>query len=125
MPDAPSPAWLARHADDDFCYLTTHGRRSDNSHTIEIWFGVANGTLYLLSGGRDRADWVCNLRADPSVQVRIQDETYPGTARELTDPAEDTLARELLVAKYTGRGDDPLEDWGRTSLPIAIDFPST
>lgn len=124
MPDDSPAAWLARHADENFCYLTTRGRRTGNPHTIEIWFGVANDTLYLLSGSRDRADWVRNLRSDPSVQVRIQDETYPGTARDVTAPAEDALARQLLVTKYTGRGDDPLDEWGRTSLPIAVDFPA-
>lgn len=43
-------------ADDDFCYLTTTGRRSGRSHTIEIWFALSGHTLYLLSGGRDRSD---------------------------------------------------------------------
>jgi hypothetical protein len=42
---------------------------------------------------------------------------------QVIDPnaAEDQLARELLVAKYADSEDD-LEEWGRDSLPIVIDF---
>jgi hypothetical protein len=39
-----------RLAGEDFCYLTTVGRRSGKAHTIEIWFALENGKLYLLSG---------------------------------------------------------------------------
>jgi len=42
---------FARLASEDFCYLTTVGRRTGTRHTIEIWFARENGTLYLLSGG--------------------------------------------------------------------------
>ena len=37
-----------RLAGEDFCYLTTVGRRSGKRHTIEIWFARENGALYLL-----------------------------------------------------------------------------
>ena len=36
--------WLRQHAADDFCYLTTTGRRTGNPHEIEIWFAVDPGT---------------------------------------------------------------------------------
>jgi hypothetical protein len=29
-----------RLADEDFCYLTTTGRKSGKPHESEIWFGV-------------------------------------------------------------------------------------
>ncbi len=35
--------------------------------------------------------------------------------------AEDHLARELLVSKYKD-SEDNLEQWGRTSLPVVIEF---
>ena len=47
-----------RLADQDFAYLTTIGRRTGKAHTIEIWFGLQDGRMYMLSGGDDRADWV-------------------------------------------------------------------
>jgi hypothetical protein len=66
---------LAAHADDDFCYLTTRGRVTGHPHEIEIWFALGpasdGATLYLMSGGDDRSDWVRNLLAEHAVTVRI------------------------------------------------------
>lgn len=104
-----------------FCFLTTTGRRSGDPHRIEIWFAVHDGTIYLLSGGRDRSDWVRNTIASPQVSVELGDEVRTGTARLVTpDTDEDRLARRLLVEKYRSSGDD-LVSWGRTSLAVAID----
>ena len=50
-----------RLADNDFAYLTTTGRRTGKEHTIEIWFALHEGRIYMLSGGGDRADWVAEL----------------------------------------------------------------
>ncbi|MFL5767818.1 MAG: nitroreductase family deazaflavin-dependent oxidoreductase [Actinomycetota bacterium] len=105
----------------DYCYLTTRGRVTGKPHTIEIWFGVENDTLYLLSGGRDGSDWVKNLIAEPAVQVRIGDGTYEATARVVEDSDEDVLARRLLLEKYSPRNSG-LDGWGKSSLPIALDL---
>lgn len=117
-----SAPWPARCASDPFLYLTTVGRRTGRPHRIEIWFAVHDDRLYLLSGGRDSADWVRNLQAHPTVTVDLGGETHTGTAR-LLEPAtpEDHLARELLVTKYADDQDD-LTIWGQTSLPVVINF---
>jgi deazaflavin-dependent oxidoreductase (nitroreductase family) len=104
----------------DYCYLTTVGRMSGRPHQIEIWFALRDGIVYLLSGGSDRSDWVKNLVADPRVSIRLGEETRATTARVVTDPDEDAIARRLLVEKYTPRYSGGLEGWGRTSLPIAV-----
>jgi deazaflavin-dependent oxidoreductase (nitroreductase family) len=111
-------------AEEDFCYLTTTGRRTGEPHTIEIWFGAENGaTIYLLSGGGDRSDWVKNLRADPSVHVRIGDREWNGRARSVQDEAEEGQARRLLASKYQGwREGKPLSGWASTALPVVIDL---
>jgi deazaflavin-dependent oxidoreductase (nitroreductase family) len=107
---------------DDFCYLTTRGRVSGRAHTIEIWFALNAGAVYMLAGGRDSSDWVKNLMRNPAVTVRIRDCTYAGRARVVERPDEDALARRLVVAKYQpGYGED-LTDWGRDSLPVAVDL---
>jgi hypothetical protein len=36
---------------------------------------------------------------------------------------EDAVARRLLVEKYRSRDRSDLTEWGRTSLPVAIDWP--
>jgi deazaflavin-dependent oxidoreductase (nitroreductase family) len=110
-------------ADQDFCYLTTAGRRSGLERTIEIWFAAEGSTLYLLSGGRDRSDWVKNIRRDPRVSVQIRRRTYNGRARIIEDAADDAYARRLLAAKYEGWTEGKrLSGWARTSLPVAIDL---
>ncbi len=115
--------WLARWASEPYAHLTTIGRRTGRPHRIEIWFAAQDGRVYLLSGGRERADWVRNLQANPQVTVELGDETHAGAARVLeAGPAEDRCARELLVAKY--REGDDLDEWGRTALPVVIEFPA-
>ena len=116
----PDPVLAA----EQYCYLTTTGRVTGNPHIIEIWFALHAGVVYLMAGGRTRADWVRNLQRNPAVALRIRDQAFAGRARVI-DPAadEDAFARRLLVAKYanTGYGGD-LSGWGRTSLPVAIEF---
>lgn len=111
-------------AAEEYCYLTTTGRVSGRTHTIEIWFALEGRTLYLLSGGGDRSDWVRNLIAVPEVTVRLGDETFPGRARIVSTPAEDERARTLVHDKYrAGYGGD-LSGWRRRSLPVAVDIGS-
>ena len=110
-------------ADVPFCYLTTLGRRTGRRHEIEIWFVAEGRTLYLLAGGRHRADWVRNLRATPAVEVRVGRGRYGATAR-VVEPRtdEDALARRLLLAKYQAPGADDLERWGASALAVALDL---
>ncbi len=109
-------------AAEPYCYLTTTGRVSGEPRTIEIWFAIEGKTLYLLSGGRDRSHWVRNTRRTPVVSVRIGDQHLAGEARVVTDDAEDALARRLLLEKYAPGYERDLTEWGRTSLPVAIDL---
>ena len=106
-----------------YCYLTTTGRNSGEPREIEIWFGLHGASLYLMSGGRDRSHWVRNLREDPAVTVRIGELTLAGRAREVAaESEEDAVVREMLVAKYNPGYERDLTEWGRSSLPIAIEF---
>jgi deazaflavin-dependent oxidoreductase (nitroreductase family) len=107
----------------DYCYLTTTGRHSGEAHRIEIWFALADGVVYLLSGGGERSDWVRNLVVSPDVVLEIGAEKRTTKARVVTDAAEDELARRIVVEKYRPRYRGDLDDWGRTSLPIAISWP--
>jgi deazaflavin-dependent oxidoreductase (nitroreductase family) len=116
------PALEPAVADEDYCYLTTTGRVSGEPREIEIWFGLDGATVYLLSGGGDRSNWVRNLRRDPAVTVRIAGTTWPGRARIVEDADEDERARTLLVDKYTPGYSGNLDDWRRRSLPVAIDL---
>jgi deazaflavin-dependent oxidoreductase (nitroreductase family) len=134
-----TPDWSAL-AQEQYCYLTTTGRASGEPREIEIWFALvglheewdseepgssARTIVYMLSGGRDRSNWVRNLMAEPRVSIRIASETLPGTARIVDDLDEDSLARRLLLGKYSAGYSGDLTDWGRRALPIAIDLDMT
>jgi deazaflavin-dependent oxidoreductase (nitroreductase family) len=107
------------------CYLETTGRVSARPHEIEIWFAADpddSGLLYLLSGGRDRSDWVRNIRRTPGVRVRVNGSVYRGAGRlvEQDDPV-DRRAREVVAGKYQDwRPGEPLSDWARTSRVVVV-----
>ncbi|HEX8053229.1 MAG TPA: nitroreductase family deazaflavin-dependent oxidoreductase [Thermoleophilaceae bacterium] len=108
-------------AGESYCYLTTTGRVSGEPREIEIWFALNGPTLYLLAGGRERANWVRNLRAEPRVSVRIGAVTAAAAARVVEDPEEDALARRLVHGKYAS-GPDDMPGWRDTALPVALDL---
>jgi deazaflavin-dependent oxidoreductase (nitroreductase family) len=116
-----------RLADESVCYLTTTGRVSGRPHTIEIWFALQGGVLYLLSGGGDRADWVKNIRKDRGVRIRVGSRTVGAKARIVRGGTkEDAAARELLDGKYMGwREGKRLSSWARGALPVAVDLAGT
>ena len=107
---------------EDYCYLTTTGRVTGNSHEIEIWFGVNKTTIYLLSGGMDKSDWVKNLLKNSSVTVRLAKHTFAGNARLVKEKEEELTARYRVAEKYqeweNGR---TLSEWARTALVVGID----
>lgn len=110
------------HVGATYGYLTTTGRRTGNPHTVEIWFAVHDGTVYLLSGSGGRSDWAHNLRANPNVTFGVEGTEYRGTARPVTDPEEDAAAREVVVAKYQPRYGGDLAEWRARSAPFAVDL---
>ncbi len=106
-----------------FCYVTTAGRNTGNPHTIEIWFGARDDSLYLLSGGGSRSDWVKNMRANPDVTVRVLDKDFSARARIVEDAEEDAAARRMLASKYQGwREGAEMSGWARSSLVVALDL---
>lgn len=110
---------LDRHAVID---LTTVGRATGRPHTIEIWFAHRESTIYMLSGGGDRSDWVRNLIHTPEVRVRAGGGEYRGTGRIVTDLHEERLARDAVHDKYVARYSGDLTRWREKALPIAIDL---
>ena len=99
------PKWLTEHAELECCDVTTTGRRSGNPHEIEIWFGVVDDIMYLISGNGPKADWYRNALAHPHVLVRLAGQTHRGVARDVDDPDERRLVGDVMGAKYPWDGD--------------------
>jgi deazaflavin-dependent oxidoreductase (nitroreductase family) len=104
------------------CHLTTIGRVSGLPRRIEIWFAIGGPTLYILSGGRDRADWVRNARRTPEVGIEIDGAAFRASARAVRDGEEDERARRLVHDKYAPGYGGGLERWRREALPMAFDL---
>lgn len=113
-----------RIAPEEFCYLATTGRKTGRPHTVELWYANRPGdtTLYILSGGGERSDWVRNLLQNPGVEVRIGTRTFRGKGRVVKSPEEDLLARKLVVSKYYRRDTLNTTGWEADALPVAIDL---
>jgi len=119
--------WLEPYADVECCYLTTAGRRTGQRHEIEIWFGLVEDTMYLISGNGPGADWFLNVQAEPSVTVRLDDERRHGVARVVTDPDERRRVGDVMGAKYVWEGDPAIgptySSWCYDVPAVAIEFP--
>lgn len=112
-------------AADDYCYLTTTGRRTGRPHRIEIWYAAQGDTLYLLAGGGRSSDWVRNLEADPAVVVELDGADRAARGRVLDGPgdeAEAERARTLVHDKYAPRQGGGLTGWRASALPVALDL---
>src|SRR3954462_13568777 len=113
-----------RLAGEDFAYLTTTGRRSGKPHRIEIWFAIEDGSLFLLSGGGDRADWVKNIPKGRDIRIQVGSRSTSARARIARAGAEDQRARELLDAKYMGwKTGKKLSSWARGATPVVVELP--
>jgi deazaflavin-dependent oxidoreductase (nitroreductase family) len=90
----------------DYLYLTTIGRRTGLERQIEIWFVAHEGRYYLVSEGRERAQWVQNIAANPHVTLQVGSrDAHPraALARSVDPDAEPELAaavRAKMDAKY-------------------------
>jgi hypothetical protein len=105
--------------------LTTVGRLSGRPHTIEIWFAYRQSTIYLLSGGAVRSDWVRNLIRTPGGRVRIGGVDLHGVGRVVVVPDDDRLARSAVHDECSARYSGDLTGWRDAALPIAIDLDSS
>jgi deazaflavin-dependent oxidoreductase (nitroreductase family) len=114
---------LSKLSTEEYCYLTTKGRKTGKPHEIEIWFGVHGNSIYLLSGGGGDSDWVKNLRADPHVTVRIGKQIFQGIALTKENSEEESIARPMLAAKYQSwKAEKPMSEWARTALVVGIEL---
>ncbi len=119
-------SWLSEHADLECCDIVTTGRVSGNPHEIEIWFGVIDGAMYVISGNGPDADWYRNMLANPGVTVKLAGEERAGRTRDVTDPGERRRCGDAMGAKYVWGGDPSIgltyEAWCYDVPAIAVDF---
>ena len=113
-----SPIDLAPFEKEEYCYLTTKGRKTGTPHEIEIWFVVYENSVYLMSGGMDRSDWVKNLLKDPNVTLRIAGQTFPAVASLLEDKVIEPMIRMAMAIKYDEWEGRSPSQWAQTALVV-------
>lgn len=118
MTGRPPAGLLTGWEQHQYCYLTTVGRVSGRPHTIEIWFVVHEGSVWLLTEPDGGTDWVRNLRREPRVGLRLGAVESDARA-EVVDVAPDAPVRGALAGRYAGQGDD-LDAWAAGALAVRV-----
>jgi deazaflavin-dependent oxidoreductase (nitroreductase family) len=116
------------YADLEVCRLITTGRRSGLPHDIEMWFGVVDQVVCMISGNGHGADWYRNALHTPRVTIRFGRSSHTGTARPAADGEERRRVGLEMTRKYGGWGgesDIGLEEdewtWRVPALMITIE----
>lgn len=85
--------------------MITIGRRTGRAHRVEIWFGVVDGDVCLLSGNGRGADWFANAMIDAHVRLIVGEVEFDGRARDVVDPSLRARIGQIMRAKYPWDGD--------------------
>jgi deazaflavin-dependent oxidoreductase (nitroreductase family) len=74
--------------------LTTTGRKSGEPRTSALIFGRDGDDLLLVAsqgGAPTHPNWYHNLTANPDVELQVQGDVFPATARTATDDEKSRL----------------------------------
>jgi len=107
------PLDLEDLANEQVLYLTTVGRKTALPREIEIWFVVHGDRLYLFAETREAANWVKNIRRNPTVAVRIGERRIEAKARVLDRHIDGHLWDEVTALGLRKYG------WG-DGLPVEL-----
>jgi deazaflavin-dependent oxidoreductase (nitroreductase family) len=115
---------LEKVASQKFIHLTTIGRRSGKPHTVELWFAVRNGRVFLSHEGKE-SDWIKNIKGNGQVSFEIGGRNFGGKARCLEDGTDEAWTGKVaLYEKYYGKATgDVIEDWFSLSRLLVIEAP--
>jgi deazaflavin-dependent oxidoreductase (nitroreductase family) len=103
-------------------YLTTVGRNTKKPHTVELWFAVVEGNVYLSHEGAN-TDWMKNILADDHVEFRIRDHRFRGRAKILENGESFEIGKNALYLKYYGKATkNKIDNWFSESKVIEISY---
>ncbi len=87
--------------EEHFLYLTTIGRKTGLPRQIEIWFVEHLGRYYMVSEGREQANWVKNLQQAPRVHFSVGTPSHTEAAVPTTPALGRVVAAERETALAT------------------------
>ena len=101
-------------------YLTTVGRVTGHRHTVELWFAVSEGNIFLSHEGSP-TDWIKNLRKTDHVEITIGSKRFTGRGRIVSEMDIFNRGKHALYLKYYGLAPaDVIDDWFSESSVIEI-----
>jgi len=101
-------------------HITTIGRKSGKVHTVELWFAVAGGAVYLSHEGA-RTDWMKNIDAHARVGVKVRKLTFEADAEVVKAGAPREEGKKALYEKYYGPASkEVIDDWFSLSQVIQV-----
>ena len=104
-------------------HLTSRGRRSGKTHTVEIWFALKNQKIYLSHEGKE-TDWMKNIKKNGHVSLEIGGKNFNGNAHYLEDGTEEAWTGKVaLYEKYYGKAtEEIIEDWFSLSRLLVVEI---
>jgi hypothetical protein len=109
-------------AEEKYLYLTTIGRKTGNSHMVELWFAVAMEKIYLSHEGA-YTDWMKNILKDNTVEFKIGSRRLKGKAHIYREGTGFEIGKHALYRKYYGEAsNDVVDDWFSESTVIEINL---
>jgi deazaflavin-dependent oxidoreductase (nitroreductase family) len=69
-----------------YLVITHTGRKSGLRHQTPVNYAVVNDEVYCAAGFGSISDWFRNIKANPQVEVWLQDSWWAGEAEEITSP---------------------------------------
>jgi deazaflavin-dependent oxidoreductase (nitroreductase family) len=80
--------------------LTTTGRRSGKKRVTPLQYERIGEDYYLGAARGLKADWVCNIQANPLVELRVGAKHIHGMAEIITDPSRFADFLEVRLQRH-------------------------
>ena len=100
--------------------LTTTGRNSGEPRTSALIFGRDGDDLLLVAsqgGAPTHPNWYHNLSANPDVEVQVEGDVFPATARTATD---DEKARLWSIMTEVWPNYDSYQERTDRQIPVVV-----
>jgi len=105
---------------EQFAYLTTIGRKTRKLHTVELWFALADGKIYLSHEGAT-TDWMRNITSNNRVGVKVGVAKLAAEAAVLEGGIAVKVGQRALYEKYYGpAAEATIDDWFELSKIIEL-----
>jgi deazaflavin-dependent oxidoreductase (nitroreductase family) len=101
-------------------HLTTVGRKTGKPHTVELWFSLGAGKIFLSHEG-GFTDWMRNITKNRRVRIQIGRLDLEADATILKEGVSKELGKTSLYEKYYGPAPKAtVDDWFELSTIIEL-----